>query len=240
MAVRDSELAKLPEGLFNVIKLKHPMVMTRLIKLLGQRILGTWKSPSKETLGLKIDQRPTQSNFSTVAIVPISEDVPLSQFTLELYHSLLSIGPAARLTSDYVIKSLGTSIWESANEYQLISWLGHIEDQNRVTLYQCDSSLTVWTQRCIRQADVILTVGLANKEPSVGKIEKHVEAMAIRTQKILVLLHKEEGEKPKGTVKWLNTRSWCHSHHHVLAPKRVFMKRAQSKIVSIDMIIGIR
>ena len=40
MAVRDSELAKLPEGLFNIIKLRYPVVMTRLIKLLGQRILG--------------------------------------------------------------------------------------------------------------------------------------------------------------------------------------------------------
>ncbi|RXG56385.1 Neuropathy target esterase sws [Armadillidium vulgare] len=231
MAIRDSELAKLPEGLFNVIKLKHPAVMTRLIKLLGQRILGTWKSVAKEPFGLKIDQRPTQSNFSTVAIVPISEDVPISQFTLELYHTLLAIGSATRLTSDYVVKSLGTSIWESVNEYQLISWLGEIEDNNKVTLYQCDSSLTVWTQRCIRQADVILTVGLAANEPSVGKIEKHVEAMAIRTQRILVLLHSEDGPKPSGTVRWLNMRSWCHSHHHVIAPKRVFMKRAQNKII---------
>lgn len=40
IAVRDSELAKLPEGLFNAIKLRYPIVVTRLIKLLGHRILG--------------------------------------------------------------------------------------------------------------------------------------------------------------------------------------------------------
>lgn len=40
IAVRDSELAKLPEGLFNAIKLKYPIVVTRLINLLGHRILG--------------------------------------------------------------------------------------------------------------------------------------------------------------------------------------------------------
>ena len=127
-----------------------------MIKLLGQRILGTWKS-SKDPLGLKVEQRPSQMNYSTVAIIPISEDVPISQFTLELHHALMAIGPTARLTSDFIIKSLGTSIWEASNEYQLISWLGHLEDQHRTTLYQCDSSLTVWTLRCIRQADVILT-----------------------------------------------------------------------------------
>lgn len=40
MAVRDTELAKLPEGLLNAIKLKYPMVVSRLINLLGHRILG--------------------------------------------------------------------------------------------------------------------------------------------------------------------------------------------------------
>lgn len=40
MAVRDTELAKLPEGLFNAIKLRYPIVVTRLINLLGHRILG--------------------------------------------------------------------------------------------------------------------------------------------------------------------------------------------------------
>lgn len=49
MAVRDSELAKLPEGLFNVIKLRYPIVVTRLINLLGHRLLGTWKQAGPKT-----------------------------------------------------------------------------------------------------------------------------------------------------------------------------------------------
>lgn len=40
MAVRDSELAKLPEGLFNAIKLRFPIVVSRLINILGHRLLG--------------------------------------------------------------------------------------------------------------------------------------------------------------------------------------------------------
>lgn len=40
LAVRDSELAKLPEGLFNAIKIKYPVVVTKLIRLLSHRILG--------------------------------------------------------------------------------------------------------------------------------------------------------------------------------------------------------
>ena len=40
---RDTELAKLPSELLNVIKRKHPQVVTRLIHLLGQRIIGSMR-----------------------------------------------------------------------------------------------------------------------------------------------------------------------------------------------------
>lgn len=39
-AVRDTELVKLPEGTLNNIKRRYPQVVTRLIHLLGQKILG--------------------------------------------------------------------------------------------------------------------------------------------------------------------------------------------------------
>ena len=75
-------------------------------------------------------------------------------------------------------------------------------------------------------------MGLGENEPTMGKIEKHVEKMAVRTQKILVLLHREDGPSPpSGTVRWLNMRSWCQSHHHIRAPKRCFHKRNHNKIL---------
>nr|XP_050863714.1 neuropathy target esterase sws isoform X3 [Vespula vulgaris] len=238
MAVRDSELAKLPEGLFNVIKLRYPIVVTRLINLLGHRILGTWqqahtKNGSNDTqrAAATVDARPAQVNFSTVAIVPVSDDVPLTAFTYELYHSLCAIGPCLRLTSDVVRKTLGTTIMEPMNEYRLTSWLAQQEDQHRISLYQCDSTYTLWTQRCVRQADCILIVGLGDRPPSIGRTEREVERLVMRTQKELVLLHKEQsGQRPTNTVQWLNMRSWVSSHHHIQCPKRMFTRRSQYRI----------
>ncbi|XP_008556860.1 neuropathy target esterase sws isoform X2 [Microplitis demolitor] len=239
MAVRDSELAKLPEGLFNVIKLRYPIVVTRLINLLGHRILGTWQQAATTRSSIKsqhrttattFDARPSQVNFSTVAIVPVSEDVPLTAFTYELYHSLCAIGPCLRLTSDVVRKTLGTSIMETPNEYRLTSWLAQQEDQHRISLYQCDSTYSAWTQRCVRQADCILIIGLGDKPPTLGRTEREVERLAMRTQKELVLLHKEHGQKPSNTVEWLNMRSWVSSHHHIQCPKRMFTRRSQYRI----------
>lgn len=37
-------------------------------------------------------ERSTVDNLATIAIVPITEDVPLTNFSLELQHALLSIG----------------------------------------------------------------------------------------------------------------------------------------------------
>lgn len=234
IAVRDTELAKLPEGLFNTIKLKYPIVVTRLINLLGLRILGTWQNPNLTSRKIQTkqpyDARPSQLNFSTVAIVPASDDVPMTAFTFELYHCLTALGPTARLTSDVVRKALGTTIMDPNNEYRLTSWLAQQEDQHKICLYQCDNNYTVWTQRCVRQADCILIVGLGDKEPIVGKMEREIERVALRTQKELVLLHREVNGKPQNTVAWLNMRSWVSSHHHILCPKRMFSRKSLYRI----------
>lgn len=232
MAVRDSELAKLPEGLFNAIKLKYPVVVTQLISLLGHRLLGSMRSTATLKSNMPLDSSPVKHSFSTVAILPISDDVPLTAFTYELYHSLSAICPVARMTADVVRKTLGMNIMESSNEYRLLSYLSQQEDHNEVTLYQCESgSLTPWTQRCLRQADVILIVGLADRPPTLGKLEREIDRLAIRTAKELVLLHHEESNaKPKNTVQWLNQRTWVNRHHHILCPKRMFTRKSQYRV----------
>ncbi|CAH0558713.1 unnamed protein product [Brassicogethes aeneus] len=230
IAVRDSELAKLPEGLFNAIKLRFPIVVTRLINLLGHRILGSWKKPSMSTPSSSaVDSRPSQMNFATVAIVAASDDVPLTAFSYELYHCLSAIGSTLRLTSDVIKKTLGATIMDPNNEYRLSSWLAQQEDQHKISLYQCDLTVSAWTQRCIRQADCILIVGLGDNKPTLGKVEKEIERLAMRTQKELVLLHREDG-KPNNTIAWLNMRTWIQSHHHILCPNRLFSRKSLYRI----------
>lgn len=58
-----------------------------------------------------------------------------------------------------------------------------------------------------------------------------LEGSAVRAQKQLVLLHREDGPPPKGTVDWLNMRSWISRHLHLSCPRRVFSKRSLPKLV---------
>ncbi|KAJ8379678.1 hypothetical protein SKAU_G00004560 [Synaphobranchus kaupii] len=238
-AVRDSELAKLPEGALRSIKRKYPQVVTRLIHLLGQKILGNLQQPNGplsarglalHTPSSKWDSGNPASNLSTVAILPVSEEVPLTAFTLELQHALSAIGATLLLTSDIIKQRLGAAALDSVHEYRLSSWLGQQEDIHRIVLYQSDDSLTPWTQRCIRQADCIIIVGLGEQEPTVGELERMLEGSAVRAQKQLVLLHREDGPPPHGTVEWLNMRSWISRHLHLSCPRRVFSKRSLPKL----------
>ncbi|XP_043920255.1 patatin-like phospholipase domain-containing protein 7 [Protopterus annectens] len=238
-AVRDSELAKLPEGALNSIKRKYPQVVTRLIHLLGQKILGNLQQVSGHLsargIGLpsrssKWDAGNPSSNLSTVAILPASDDVPMTAFSLELQHALSAIGPTLLLTSDTVKERLGAAALDSVHEYRLSSWLGQQEDIHRIVLYQSDSNMTPWTQRCIRQADCTLIVGLGEQEPTPGELERMLENTAVRVQKQLILLHREDGPPPSRTVEWLNMRSWCSGHLHLCCPRRVFSKRSLPKL----------
>ncbi|KAM9858189.1 LOW QUALITY PROTEIN: patatin-like phospholipase domain-containing protein 7 [Aulostomus maculatus] len=238
-AVRDSELAKLPEGALNSIKRRYPQVVTRLIHLLGQKILGNMQQVNGplaarglalHTPTSKWDAGNPVSNLSTVTILPVSDEVPLTAFTLELQHALSGIGPTLLLTRDIIKQRLGSAALDSVHEYRLSSWLGQQEDIHRIVLYQSDSGLTPWTQRCIRQADCIVIVGLGDQEPTVGELERMLEGSAVRAQKQLVLLHREDGPPPKGTAEWLNMRSWISRHHHLSCPRRVFSKRSLPKL----------
>ncbi|NWI64849.1 PLPL6 esterase, partial [Todus mexicanus] len=235
-AVRDTELAKLPEGTLNNIKRRYPQVVTRLIHLLSQKILGNLqqlRGPfASSGLGMASSSEPTNptSNLSTVAVLPVCDDVPTAAFTLELQHALNAIGPTLLLTSDIIRARLGSSALDSIQEYRLSGWLAQQEDIHRIVLYQTDWTLTPWTVRCIRQADCILIVGLGDQEPVLGELEQMLENTAVRALKQLVLLHREDGPSPSRTVEWLNMRSWCSGHLHIRCPRRVFSRRSPIKL----------
>ncbi|NWW89995.1 PLPL6 esterase, partial [Rhynochetos jubatus] len=238
-AVRDTELAKLPEGTLNNIKRRYPQVVTRLIHLLSQKILGNLqqlRGPfASSSLGMASSSEPTNptSNLSTVAVLPVCDDVPTAAFTLELKHALNAIGPTLLLTSDIIRARLGSSALDSIQEYRLSGWLAQQEDIHRIVLYQTDCTLTPWTVRCIRQADCILIVGLGDQEPALGELEQMLENTAVRALKQLILLHREDGPSPSRTVEWLNMRSWCSGHLHIKCPRRVFSRRSPTKLVRV-------
>ncbi|XP_072005273.1 patatin-like phospholipase domain-containing protein 6 isoform X1 [Engystomops pustulosus] len=226
-AIRDSELAKVPDGALSYIKRRYPQVVTRLIHILSQKILGNLQQPQGDVT----DPGNVANNLCTVCVLPCSNNVPLTAFTLELQHAMNAIGPTLVLTSDIIRVRLGAYALESTHECQLSTWLAQQEDLHRIVLYQTEFSLTPWTIRCIRQADCILLLGLGEEEPTLGELEKFLENSPVRALKQLVLLHRMDGPSPSGTLEWLKLRTWVSGHFHIRGPKRLFMKRPAHKLL---------
>ena len=49
--------------------------------------------------------------------------------------------------------------------------LSRQEMEFQYVLYEADAKPTAWTERCVRQADLILVVGNANGNPQPGAID---------------------------------------------------------------------
>jgi len=83
-------------------------------------------------------------------------------------------------------------------------------------LYLVDHANSPWMHRCVRQADLILVVGIASGDGDIGEYEQCLlQNVKTTARKELVLLH-PSALVPTGTThRWLAKRPWVHSHHHI-------------------------
>jgi len=232
LAVRDTEIAKIPAGLINSIKLKYPMVVSRLINLLGKRLLSL-QQPGQHTGNGDLEGKPTSPGYSTVAVIAVTPGLPLAAIAQELTYCLSALGPCTRITPEVVRDALGPTALEPGNDFKLTAWLGAQEDQHNTVVYQCSEGLdrlTPWTQQCVRHADCVLVFASAEESPAVSAFEEKLETLSLRVTKELVLVHPTSTENPVNTRKWLEPRSWILSHYHIKLPERLLVKRSERRL----------
>lgn len=237
IAVRDTEVAKLPAGLIDYIKMRFPMVLMRLIKLLGEKLQQSWEKGS-DPRSLAISgstgmHNVAQSNFSTVAVIGLKPDLPVTSFTLELIQALNLIDASLRLTKEYITNELGLGAFNKGAEFRLSAWLAQQEDKHRIVVYQCDSELNSWTKLCVRHADVIYILVDPLDLPNIRPLEENLETYSRRTRKEMIFLHKEDVKYPKNTSLWLKERNWINVHYHIRCPPRMFFKRRVERLESM-------
>ncbi|VIO92269.1 Hypothetical UPF0028 protein ZK370.4 in chromosome III, putative [Brugia malayi] len=254
LAIRFSQLARLPEGLLNFIKIKFPQVGFRLVHLLGQYYTSSIQSTSTFRCGYKDglsmttgDPQSHIKNLHTIAVVAATPDVPLTAFTCELYHALTANLRVLRLSSQKIAELLDVSVlekiltdqtYDGQADFRLMHWLNLQEDTYPLIIYECDTSATSWTRRCLRQADAILFVANGEQKPfqqSLMDDYLNMNEDGIRTNKELILLWDEKTVEPQGTIEWLKG-SWFSGHHHIRIHKRMVQwdlkKVSESDIVS--------
>ncbi len=221
VAIRDSELIRLTtEGLDRLVE-KHPQLglyVTRQLAIHMQQV---------------VSGRHATSQLATIAIVPASQTVHVPDFARRLAEALKAYGSVGYLNAAGLDEQLGkgtTQLSESDAGYsELMWWLNSQEFGHRFLILEADTTLTRWTQRCLRMADRVLIVADADAPPGPGEIEQHLYSPDYKNVTIgreLVLLH-PSGSTPEGTGSWLENRHLIRHHHICLDSPEDFGRLAR-------------
>ncbi|SJL06088.1 related to Lysophospholipase NTE1 [Armillaria ostoyae] len=190
-AIRDTELIRMPQTLFNAISARNPQITAQYVY--------------ESAIFL------VYLNFTPL--------VPIDAFSRKLQTALEGIGATTSyLNQASISNQLGRHAFTRMGKLKAAGWLADQEQRYRTVLYVADSPVnSPWTQTCIRQADCIMVVGMG-EDPSIGEYERLLLSMKTTARKELVLLHPDRSVMPGSTREWLKNRPWVHQHIHVELP----------------------
>ncbi|ORY25937.1 hypothetical protein BCR39DRAFT_542645 [Naematelia encephala] len=236
-AIRDSELVRIPGALFDAISIKHPATTVQFMRVIAGRVkraMGEDRlTAGMSTIGAQRANRDV--NLKTVCILGSNRSVPVGHFAGKLKTSLEELGASTSyLDQGTVMRHLGRHAFARIGKLKIAGWLADQEvscapwflcrladsakQHYRSVLYVADTPpSSQWTLTCIRQADLILVLGMGD-DPSLGEYEKLLLATKTTARKELILLHDERTVASGSTRAWLQLRPWVHAHHHVELP----------------------
>ncbi|KAJ3789981.1 hypothetical protein GGU10DRAFT_283246 [Lentinula aff. detonsa] len=216
-AIRDTELIRMPQTLFNAISARNPQTTAQLLRTIASRVREeVHPSPTRSRPSSELGYN---NNLKTVAVLPVSRSVPIETFSKSLQKALEGIGAlTAHLNQASMSSHLGRHAFTRMGKLKAAGWLADMEQKYRIVLYVVDSSVnSPWTQTCIRQADYVMVVGMGD-DPSLGEYERLLLSMKTTARKELVLVHPDRSVLPGSTREWLKNRPWIHQHLHVELP----------------------
>ncbi len=190
VALRDTELARLPAESFNRIFGAHPSAMLRIARLTVDR--------------LELSQsrvRGPRGGARTFTLLPQSLEVDVGGFATDLVKALKSFGRTEL-------------VWSVRAESHTSHWFHKIESANDFVVYVADCRSGRWSNLCVRQADALLLLARADRAPGHWSVLANARDSSMAPQRAeLVLLH--DGELARGAAaRWLTGQPSI-PHHHI-------------------------
>lgn len=207
-AIRETNVVRLTEPVFSGLLERYPRAMMQIARAIIRRQRSSVRgTPARQTRAL------------TMALLPASQSVPLSEFGRDLYQGLEGFGRILYLDRDQFDRLYGRggasqTTLDDPVGLLVASWMSEQETEYEYILYVAEPTWSPWTQRCVRQADRLLIVGLARDDPAPGTVETAIQSLAVAARTELVLLHPADRIRPTDTSQWLVQRQ-VYAHHHV-------------------------
>ena len=222
VAIRDTNLARLSESGLNQLAANCAQpIYSAIIRQLASRL-------KNETAGIRT-RKPTAR---CLAVVGLSEDVPIGAFTDSLTNELAKTGAVLRLNSEradslFGVPGAAQSMGGDDVQARFVDWLNGKETRYSKLVYEADPSNSAWTARCLRQADLILVVARARAdylEAGSQAVDLWGVGEASKKTRILVIVHDDGNTPPKGTREWTLRIPAAHHFHIRMNNERDFAR----------------
>lgn len=207
VALRGSVLQECGRDDFQALVEAYPGLSMHLTGILVDRL----KRANQRTKG-------TRGRMS-VAVVPLHEGLDPDAFVRPFLRALEKFGSVLHLDRNGMHERVGHGIAQldvRLQDLRLLPWLEEQESRYDTVVYETAPTPTSWTMLCVGQADRIVLVADADRDPAVSELEERIgrHLAGARPPVHLVLVHPPDREKPSGTPAWLADRE-IHRHHHV-------------------------
>lgn len=201
LAIRDSVQVKLPKAEFAGLLASSAQVSIALTRQIIQRLQGGQNRPALE--------KPV-----TIALLPITSRIDVPGFAARLERQLSKLARVRVVDAaviDRELQQAGIAESDSAdadNNRRIALLLDAIEADTDYVLLLADPTPSAWTQRCCRRSDELLLAD-ATQPPALHPVEEQVlmrRPPRTGAAEILVLLHSQDRQSPRGTAAWLARR----------------------------------
>jgi lysophospholipid hydrolase len=128
--------------------------MSRLLRTIASRVRDELDASSNvQTRNTAFELGRNNTNLKTVAILPVSRNVPIDTFARKLKSALEEMGAKTSYLNQASVSShLGRHAFSRMGKLKAAAWLADQEQRYRTVLYVADSPVnSPWTQTCIRQ-----------------------------------------------------------------------------------------
>ncbi len=234
VAIRDSVLVRLGKAAFHELLESSAQVSIALTRQIVRRLKG---EPARAG-----HDRPV-----AIGLLPITPGIDVLAFGRQLATQIAArLGAAGRVrvvtAADIAAELRRAGIDDTADDAatrteasrRVALLLDEIEAAHDVVLLLADEQPGAWTQRCCRHCDELLLLADATQPPALHPTEQQVLMRRhARTEvaEILVLLHPQDLQSPRGTAAWLARRPMA-GHLHIrptLARDMARLARIQSR-----------
>jgi len=200
-ALRDSLVLRLGRAQFEELSAKNPSILRTLTVTLARRVAeaNIARAPPP-------DPRPR-----TVTLIRAGgSDLPPG-FVIGLTRVFRHANRTMLVWPEMARTVLPASVPIDSTEATRA--LNALEAQYDYVLFVAEPELTAWSEKAIRQADLVLAVGLHTADHEPNALERLACELLPPHAQRLVLLHETRGVI-SGTARWLSQRSIA-MHHHV-------------------------